>query len=297
MASTFSTNLSLELQGTGDNSGTWGSVLNTSALNIVDSAMGGVQTLSLSGGSVTVNTAQSQNNAFLLTGALPSDVNVTFPAIGRTYFIVNNTTGAFSVTLKAGTGATPQIIPQGGAGYYTLNVNDVLVPTLPGVPTGAIMAFAMTTLQFGWMECNGAAISRTTYAGLFALIGTTYGAGDGVTTFNLPDLRGYFPRGWDNGRGIDPGRTFGSSQSDAFRSHNHTFSGNALPPHNHYYVFTDDVNSPPGSNPSSSNSPNNATAYYSSAVSAGTPTGSISSTGGSETRPFNVAIMYCIKVI
>ena len=58
-------------------------------------------------------------------------------------------------------------------------------------------------------------VSRTTYADLFAACGTAYGAGDGSTTFALPDLRGEFIRGFDDGRGVDSGRVFGSAQSDA----------------------------------------------------------------------------------
>lgn len=78
---------------------------------------------------------------------------------------------------------------------------------------GGISIFPYTALPAGYLECNGQAVSRTTYALLFAKIGTTYGAGNGSTTFNLPDLRGEFVRGWDNGRGIDAGRTIGSSQA------------------------------------------------------------------------------------
>lgn len=87
-----------------------------------------------------------------------------------------------------------------------------------GVPTGAIAYFAHATVPFGWLKANGAAVSRTVYANLFALIGATYGAGDGRTTFNLPDLRGEFLRSWDDGRGIDSGRVLGSAQSDAIRN-------------------------------------------------------------------------------
>lgn len=87
-----------------------------------------------------------------------------------------------------------------------------------GVPTGAIAYFAHAAVPFGWLKANGAAVSRTVYANLFALIGTTYGAGDGRTTFNLPDLRGEFIRSWDDGRGIDSGRVFGGAQSDAIRN-------------------------------------------------------------------------------
>lgn len=87
-----------------------------------------------------------------------------------------------------------------------------------GVPTGAIAYFVHAVVPFGWLKANGAAVSRTVYANLFALIGTTYGAGDGRTTFNLPDLRGEFLRSWDDGRGIDRGRVLGSAQSDAIRN-------------------------------------------------------------------------------
>lgn len=86
------------------------------------------------------------------------------------------------------------------------------------VPSGAVMYFAGQTAPTGWLKANGAAVSRTTYAALFAAIGTTYGAGDGRNTFNLPDLRAEFLRGWDDGRGIDSGRAFGSAQSDAIRN-------------------------------------------------------------------------------
>lgn len=77
---------------------------------------------------------------------------------------------------------------------------------------GAIQFYAMSTAPSGWLKANGAAVSRTTYAGLFAAIGTVFGVGDGATTFNLPDLRGEFLRGWDDARGIDAGRAFGSWQ-------------------------------------------------------------------------------------
>ena len=89
------------------------------------------------------------------------------------------------------------------------------------VPLGTVLAFATKTASSGWLECNGSAVSRTTYAALFAIIGTTYGAGDGITTFNIPDLRGEFIRGWDNGRGVDKNidytaRTFGGFQQSTF---------------------------------------------------------------------------------
>ena len=79
-------------------------------------------------------------------------------------------------------------------------------------PAGMISSFCASTPPTGWLQCNGAAVSRTTYADLFAAIGTVYGAGDGSTTFNVPEMRGEFLRAWDNGRGVDSGRAIGTFQ-------------------------------------------------------------------------------------
>ncbi len=99
-------------------------------------------------------------------------------------------------------------------GKRLLNVDD-----LTGmIPSGAVMYFAGQTAPTGWLKANGAAVSRTLYAALFQSIGTTYGTGDGRTTFNLPDLRGEFVRGWDDSRGVDSGRALGSAQGDAIRN-------------------------------------------------------------------------------
>jgi microcystin-dependent protein len=82
-------------------------------------------------------------------------------------------------------------------------------------PPGMVMFFASSTLPAGWLKCNGAAVSRTVYPGLFTAISTTYGVGDGSTTFNLPELRGEFVRAWADGRSVDTGRSFATSQLDA----------------------------------------------------------------------------------
>lgn len=98
------------------------------------------------------------------------------------------------------------------------------------VPVGTVLEFAASTPPSGYLLCNGSAVSRTTYAALFSLISTTFGAGDGSTTFNLPDRRGVTARGVDSGRGLDAGRVLGSYQADAFGSHSHGVND---PGHNH----------------------------------------------------------------
>lgn len=92
---------------------------------------------------------------------------------------------------------------------------------IQAAPPGTVMYFAGRNPPAGWLKANGAAVSRTTYAPLFAAIGTIYGSGDGSTTFNLPDVRGEFVRGWDDGRGVDSGRAIGSTQGDQMSEHYH----------------------------------------------------------------------------
>ena len=99
-----------------------------------------------------------------------------------------------------------------------------------GVPAGSVFSFATTTPPSGYLECNGAAVSRSTYATLFSAISTTWGVGDGSSTFNLPDLRGQFVRGWDNSAGVDSGRSFASSQTDQNKEHTHSVTD---PGHQH----------------------------------------------------------------
>ncbi|SAK88016.1 phage tail collar domain-containing protein [Caballeronia catudaia] len=92
------------------------------------------------------------------------------------------------------------------------------------IPPGALLPFMGSAVPVGYLLANGAAVSRQTYAALFAAIGTTYGAGNGSTTFNLPDTRGVCLRGLDNGRGLDPGRALGSYQADSYAWHGHGVS-------------------------------------------------------------------------
>ena len=80
----------------------------------------------------------------------------------------------------------------------------------------------------GYLIEDGSAVGRVAYATLFAAIGTTYGAGNGATTFNLPDSRGEFWRGLDLGRGVDVGRGLGSAQADMLRSHAHPQDGDTF---------------------------------------------------------------------
>ena len=183
---------------------------------------------------------------------------------------------ANSITDAAGTGAPnfPNGLEVGGAPLVT-------------VAAGAVMTFAMNTAPTGWLKANGAAVSRTTYAALFSAIGTTFGVGDGSTTFNLPDLRGEFMRGWDDGRGIDSGRVFGSAQASQMQSHNHIGGW----PRAQGFAY---INSLYGIGATGSAYPSGAsTAIFSSSYPLTSTTGGTSNS--SETRPRNIALLACIK--
>ena len=110
-------------------------------------------------------------------------------------------------------------------GYLTLNANPVnnlhaatkqYVDGVTGdLPIGTVMYFAASAAPVGWFECDGRNLSTQSFPDLFAAIRYTYGGGG--LNFNLPNLRGEFLRGWDNGRGVDSGRAFGTIQTDAMR--------------------------------------------------------------------------------
>lgn len=164
------------------------------------------------------------------------------------------------------------------SGAPSTNATDAITPaTLAAAlaslgvqlaPPGQVGAFARATAPTGWLKANGAAVSRTTYNALFAAIGTVFGVGDGSTTFNLPDLRGEFIRGLDDGRGVDAGRALGSAQADMFKSHYHTLGGGG------------GVELGPYADTTSESQIQNV---------------NTTETGGAETRPRNVALLYCIK--
>lgn len=107
---------------------------------------------------------------------------------------------------------------------YTRAVSFSLLSSMI-IPIGTIITSARATAPDGFLLCDGSALSRTSYAVLFSAIGTAYGAGDGSSSFNIPDLRGEFIRGTDNGRGVDAGRQIGSTQSDAMRNLTGTYYG------------------------------------------------------------------------
>ena len=184
---------------------------------------------------------------------------------------------------------------------------DALPPMSMSVPPGTIVAFAGTAAPEGWLLCNGSAVSRTTYASLFGAVGINFGGGDGIATFNLPDLRGRFLRGVDSGTGRDPdatariasnpggavGDNVGTLQPDQLTSHRHTLID---PGHSHAMATTNGIS---GSRETAGTGASGFDYVDSGGagpiVSTSTTGITESATGGSETRPKNVSVNYIIK--
>lgn len=203
-----------------------------------------------------------------------------------------------------------------------VNFQVVNMAVISSFVRGAIYIWPLDTPPAGTLECNGAAVSRSQYSALFAVIGTAYGAGDGSTTFNVPDYRGWFLRGWDHGAGIDPnaaGRTnrgdgttgdhVGTLQQGAVNAVDISGSmeldnpiaraGSALDQVAHEWtdmqlMLVNDLTSGDGFNPgwcfASHGGPVATPNYIKGSLSFST------STGSTETRPKNKYVMYVIAI-
>ena len=214
-------------------------------------------------------------------------------------------------TLPAADGSNGQMLQTNGSGALSFT-------TVQGVPSGSVFCMAVATVPSGYLECNGAEISRTTFAALFAVIGTAYGTGNTTTTFNIPDLRGEFIRGLDLGRGVDSGRNIAIVQLSQNKSHNHPASTSISDPGHFHHSFRSgnagerQYNSNLSSTnfPSSGTGAGNKNEAYNIVAQSSSPnvgqtsnvaTGVNASTtttndGGSEARPRNLAMMYIIKI-
>ena len=152
-------------------------------------------------------------------GAQSNTVTSVAGKTGAVTLAVSDVSGAAPLASPALTGTPTAPTPTSGDSTSKVATTAFVAgATAEMSPAGMVAHFARSTAPTGWLKANGAAVSRATYAALFAAIGTTFGSGDGSTTFNLPDLRGEFVRGWDDARGVDSGRAFGGAQGDAIRN-------------------------------------------------------------------------------
>ena len=216
-------------------------------------------------------------------------------------FIRHKEAGVWSIWAPYGSGGgteitdTPPANPREGDTWWDNNLGKSFVyyvdadsaqwveeiPVAPGVAirAGMIGAFPHGNPGANWLFCDGAAVSRTAFPLLFQMIGTTYGAGDGSTTFNLPDYRGQFMRGQDAGAGVDPNAGARTDRGDGTGGDNvGTKQVDDLKSHQHASVMVY-----PGS--------------YGGAINLGHYAQGVTSfTGGNETRPVNTYVRYYIFI-
>jgi microcystin-dependent protein len=188
---------------------------------------------------------------------------------------------------------TPGIVWTSGETVTPAKLNSAAAPTVTltaeeRTPAGAVMAFAMNSAPTGWLEADGTAVSRSTYAALFSAIGTTYGAGDGSTTFALPDLRGIFVRG--SGEQTISGTAYSGTFAQKLRDQMQTITGSfrAFARIDAFSGAFTDGGQFSGGFGQAGGQGNDHTYNFSSANSSGART-------GTETRPANIALLYCIK--
>ena len=128
-------------------------------------------------------------------------------------------TNAYTLTMPLALPQSPQALVSDLVGNLSFT---------PVVCTGCVISYISTTAPTGWLNCDGSAVSRTTYSALFALVSTLFGTGDGNTTFNLPDLRGRVAIGAGQGSNLSS-RTLAAKGGEE----SHTLSSNELPSHSH----------------------------------------------------------------
>lgn len=270
------------------------------------------------------------NKALASTGI---SVKCTIYRTGTTYVEEHTTTsdafGVFAVPIGQGTASSTITFGELNFNNFDFNlkvevkettggtyaeISDKALSAVPyarsasnGVPVGTIVAFAGpdTAIPDGWLLCDGTAYNADAnlkYAQLFAVIGITWG-GSGDTDFEVPDLRGQFLRGLNTETsGADANRTLGSSQDEAFKSHNHNASSSSDGSHNHgaptnaVFLIDDGAFTNASNTDSDSGSqPNLENSYTFSSAGAHSHTITVANSGGTETRPVNYAVNYIIK--
>ncbi|MHC5789524.1 phage tail protein [Pseudomonas idahonensis] len=168
---------------------------------------------------------------------------------------------------------------------YTKAEIEALLKNMSALPVGAMVPFPKGTVPAGFLEVDGSVQSAATYPDLAAYLGTTFNTGgEGAGNFRLPESRGEFLRGWDHGRGVDAGRSPGSWQADAFQGHYHASAADTARPYSTGGTVGDYLARFGTGNPTT----NGVRDAINNGVD-GTPR------TASETRPRNLAVMWCIK--
>lgn len=215
--------------------GTNGAAPSWSAVSKSDVGLGSVENTALSTwagsanitttGTITTGTWNSSTKIGLAYGGTNANITATNGGV------IYSTASALAVTAA---GTSGQLLQSNGAAAPSWVAS-------PGVPTGSLFPYAGSAAPTGYLLCDGSAVSRTTYATLFGVLSTTYGSGDGSTTFNLPDLRGRLPLGAGTGVGLNAsgtGKPSGTAQTARTAGQwggeeTHLLTSAEMPQHNH----------------------------------------------------------------
>lgn len=151
-------------------------------------------------------------------------------------------------------------------------------------PIGSTISLPSNSVPSGYLYCDGSAVSRVTYANLFAIIGTAHGIGDGSTTFQLPDYRGMFLRGVDETAGIDPDKASRTAVGGGNSGNNvGSVQGHAYELHSHFNILSPNPTGAGDAVPQAANTGQTVR------------TSTMAGNGGNETRPINIYTKYYIK--
>lgn len=286
MPDAVSTLLQLTLQTTGGNENTWGDVLNDQ-LEKIEQAIAGMTTISTTGGDTTLTNDQARPAILEITGGISSNVNIVVPSRTKQWTVFNRTAGAFPVRIKTAAGVG-YVIPKDLPCTLFCDGDDVFPTDGAGsIPIGGILYHGGASVPDNFLEMAGAEVSRTTYARLFAIIGTTFGVGNGTSTFNLPDHRDRYFRGRSSLFAI------GASCTQAIQSHTHegvvnastlSMSGTTSTEGGHTHTYTDHGGASAGGFGGTYAFLGNA--YGATTSSSGSHSHSITLTGGSHTHTF-----------
>jgi microcystin-dependent protein len=272
MASTYSTNLKIQLMGNGEDSGVWGSITNTN-WNLIEQAVSGVQTITMANANYTLTnlngvTDEARNMVLVVNGTNSAIYQIIAPLVNKFYVVSNQTTGGYAITIGGASGSIITV-PSGttvqvycdGANFFSaqtssagnFNVNGNLTTggnatvggnvaiggnlTVTGttniIPAGVIQMWPTASAPTGFLICNGASLSTSTYASLFSAIGYTFGGSGG--TFLLPNYVDRMPIGAGT---ISALAGTGGSKDATLVSHSHTGTTSISDP-GHSHVVTD----------------------------------------------------------
>lgn len=278
--------------------GGWGDQIDVN-FNNIDSCLGSTLALSVSSSDITLTKGtvstpgQISNLRISISGTLLTNISIIFPAGAAGAWLISNSvdqgTGPFSITLKtSGVGSTISL--QNRFGFFTVysdGTNMYFVDS--STPPGMIQTFGGASAPAGWLVCDGSSVSINNYPFLFSAI--KYAWGGSGPNFNLPDLRGMFVRGTGT-NSLYPSAVGGAVgvtgyQPDIYLNHSHSVTDPG-----HFHSLANQLSSGGASIPGGSG-------YQFVAANTSLNITNISvnssNTGGSETRPKNFAVLYCIK--